>query len=297
MTASTQPKRRKIVSMKSDHTAIVGALTILTILVIAAPLATSKPLPVSMSVTVVGKSLQGPGDSAYVFAYITNNAPFSTIPFRGVRENVGNVVTIESIDSNLTVNNKKFVSFTQPVTTSITFASPYDTVSRVITSTSSPPYAGRFSPVVLPGETVAVYYGSWAVGCADPTGAYKWTFTVHAALNGSPIVLKGSGTFTVEHSSPPCVGVTVLNESGDAVVGAGIALGDLSTKSIVATGSTDSHGNCFFYASSVPLVTGHSYEVYVPYLPPPYTYVTPDTTYPPTFTWTGSTVYVLFTAS
>lgn len=284
--------------MKSGHAPIVGALTILIILMIAVPLATSVRLPVKTSVFVVGKSLQGPGDSAYVFVYVTNNAPFGTMRFRGVREDLGNVLTIERIDTDVTVNNAEYFSFTQPVTTSITFAPPYDSVTRTITSTPSPPYAGRWSPVVLPGETVAVYYVGWAVGCADPAGVYKWTFNVHATFQGSPIVLTDSGKFTVKHASSACVQISIhASGTGDAVVGAGITLTDLDTSTVIATGSTDSRGNCFFYASKVPLVTGHSYEVGVTSLPLPFTGVIPDATYPPTFTWTGETQYVVFTAT
>jgi len=281
--------------MKSSHAPIVGALIILIVLVIAVPLATSEHLPISTSVSVVGKHLQGPLESAYVFVYVTNKAPFGTIPFRGVREDLGNVLTIERIDTKVTVDKAPYFSFSQAATTSITFEPPYDSVTRTITTTPArPPYAGRFSPVVLPGETVAVYYTSWAVECGDPAGVYEWTFTVHAAFQGSPIVLTDSGKFTVKQQTSACVGISVRSGSGGAVAGAGITLTDLDTNMEIATSLTDSLGNCLFYASDVPLVTDHSYKVEVTSLPPPFTQVTPD---PPTFTWDGSSQYFVFTAT
>ncbi len=231
------------------------------------------------------------GEATLVFLYIKNNAPFEVYGFRGVREGLGNALEVESIYWDITVNGHSVGTWasgiprTESITHSITFEPP--TVTRTITATFAP-WTGRWSPIVLPGETVAVYYGGWIVGCEEEAGVYEWIFTVHAKFQGSPIVLTESGKFKVENTYPPCaLGGVLTSVTGVPVVGANITLTDLTTSTTVATTSTNSYGVFFFDAATVGLITGHSYRVSITELPPPFTTVAPASS---SFTWTGSSV-------
>jgi hypothetical protein len=256
------------------------------------PSATSSSF-IKASVVVTEQKLTNLGERTVVFLYIENKAPFPFVVYnRGVREGLGNVLKVESIDVQITANGVIVLSQTAPVTLSITFdpsASP-PTVTRTIT-TESTRVVARLSPIVLPGEKVAVFYESWGVGCEEAAGVHEITFTAHATLNGSPVVLTESAKFKVERSFPPCVeGGVVTSVTGVPVVGATISLTDLTTNTLVATTSTDSMGNFFFDAATAGLVKDDSYQVEVT-LSPPFTTLWPSET-SSSFTWTGSTVLV-----
>jgi hypothetical protein len=219
-----------------------------------------------------------------VFLYIENNAPFGVYGFRGVREGLGNALILESIEYRLMIRGAAVISRTDSVRRDITFEPP--TVTRTITDTFGA-WVGRLSPIVLPGEKVAVYYGSNIVGCEEEAGVYEWIFTVHAKFQDSPVVLTDSGKFKVEASYPPCVMSGVLaSVTGVPVVGATITLTDLETNDVVATTSTNSFGVFFFDASTVHLVIDRYYRLDITKLPSPFTTVSPSSC---TFRWTGST--------
>jgi hypothetical protein len=243
------------------------------------------------SVVVTRSKLSNRGEWTLVFLYIENRAPFGVLGGRGVREGLGNILKVDSIDVQLTLNGVPVAGFprTDQLTVDITFEPP--TVTRTITAPFGI-YAGRWSPIVLPGERVAVYYATWGVGCGEGAGAYEYTFTAHATFQGSSVVLPAvSGKFKVEKTFPPCVaGLVATSVTGVPVVGATISLSDLTTGKLVATTSTDSFGNYYFDAT-VGLTVGDSYQVQVTALPAGFTTVSPSST-SDSFTWTGSTVMV-----
>jgi hypothetical protein len=238
---------------------------------------------------VVTKNTLKLGEATLVFLYIENKAPFGVYGFRGVREGIGNALEVEGIDWDILLHGDTVTHWEDSVTRSITFDpfEPWLGVTRTITSTS-PQWVGRWSPIVLPGETVAVWYGSWIVSCEEEAGVYEWTFTVHAKFQDSPVVLKASGKFKVEASYPPCVLSGVLaSVTGVPVVGATITLTDLETNDVVATTSTNSFGLFFFDAATVGLVIDRSYQLDITDLPYPFKTVSPASS---SFVWTGSTV-------
>jgi len=244
-----------------------------------------------VTVVVTNSRLERLHDVTLIFLYVENRAPFTAVNMRGVREGLGDVLRIDSIDNEVFYNGVLGFSWTVKATSSVMFEPPM--VTRSIEMTSGPgQFAGRLSPVVLPGEKVAVFYGGWAIGCEEDfaIGNIVWVFTIHATFQDSPVVLVGSGKFRVENSFPPCVGgLLAADTTGVPVVGATISLAD-SGGDTIGTATTDSGGFYFFDASTVGLQVGEQYtlEVEVSSLPAPYTSVEPSAI---TFTWEGSTVY------
>jgi hypothetical protein len=241
------------------------------------------------SVVVTKNTLKTPNEVTLIFLYVKNEAPFGVYGFRGVREGLGNALTVEGVDWDVLLHGDTVTHHEDSVTRSITFDPDQNWlgVTRTTTSTFGQ-WVGRWSPIVLPGETVAVWYGSWIVACEEEAGVYEWAFTVHAMFQDSPVVLKASGKFKVEASYPPCVSKGVLaSVTGVPVVGATITLTDLTTNTVVATTSTNSFGIFSIDAATAGLVIDRSYQldITVPY---PFTSVSPASSC--TFSWTGSTV-------
>ena len=48
------------------------------------------------------------------------------------------------------------------------------------------------NPAVVPGENTAVLYSGWIHGSTEPNGRYVFKYTIHGALNGTPVDLTAS---------------------------------------------------------------------------------------------------------
>jgi hypothetical protein len=109
------------------------------------------------------------------------------------RDTVPNTYVVSSVDETVTVNGAPYggvFTVTPPPGTNFAPWSGHWVSTVVCTPATGPaPCTTVQSPAVLPGETTAVVFESWAHGSTDLNGTYVFTFTVHGTLNGRSISL------------------------------------------------------------------------------------------------------------
>jgi len=276
--------------------AAAGAMLGVLLLGFNLPLASPAPT-FSLNVINTSSKLSTLGDGTRIILMFHNGLDWAS--GADVREANGNSVTITEVDVSATLSGSPLFTLTVPASTSSTFSllSNPQTVSRTTTSAGYYEGAGLWQTTVLPGETTAIWYTGWTVGCGEGTGTHLWTFTVHFHVLGSSTsqTLTETAKFKVTQSFPNCVEGSVSdNSNGVAISGASVSLVDLTTSTTTQVMTTSSNG---FYFSTASLTVGHSYQVAVTALPAPYTSATEWNGNSQPFTWTGSTVDVMFAAS
>jgi len=275
-----------------NFAALVGILGLL--LFFNLPIAS--PAGPSLSINITSALLTKLDASTEVVLYFHNGLPWGS--GADLREKIGKTITVTEIDVLDTLNGKLYFSLTVTAsgTQAFSLLSP-QTATRTITSSGLVEGAGRWQPTVLPGEKVGIWYLGWTVGCNEPKGTHVWAFTVHYLVLGSSTsqTLTGSTQFTVTNTFPACVEGSVSdNNNGAGISGAQVSLLDRTASKFVQVQSTANDGS--YYFSPSVMVSGDSYQVVVTSLPAPYTLATEWYGNSQPFTWTGSTVDVLFAA-
>jgi len=165
--------------------AIISALLLLLASSLIA--AASKDPPLYAFVKLSKRELVGVGDSLQAIIYVANTAPIprEMAPMALTRDLYPNNYVVTSIDSEWFVNGVLHETSTFTVGLSVTRHEP----TATYTTTSSPPlFAGRWDPIVLPGEINGVLYFGWIVGPGEPSGRYMLKYTVHGIFNQAETV-------------------------------------------------------------------------------------------------------------
>jgi hypothetical protein len=181
---------------------LVGMVAVLAPALVSAAPETATPDRLSVDVVATNRgplpACSGPDctptNAVGHFVYIDNKNQLTNLGGR-TRENVPNAFVINSVESTISVDGvDTFHSTMTPPPNSGDFSFwAGHWPSTVSCPPGGPPPCGVVgNPAILPGEnTVAVYTG-WTHAVGEPNGKYVFRYTVHGALNGTPVDLEAS---------------------------------------------------------------------------------------------------------
>jgi len=166
--------------MKRTHLVAVAITSALLLLLASSLIASaSKDPPLNAFVRLSKRELVGVGDTLQLIIYVANTAPIPREK-EPTRDLYPNNFVVTSIDVQWFINGALHETWVFTVDLSVTREEPTATYTTI----SSPPlFAGRWDPIVLPGEINGVLYYGWLVGANEPSGTYTLKFAIHGTFN------------------------------------------------------------------------------------------------------------------